>query len=115
VTEFSGIDITQGGAVAILSIVALLVFLGRLVPRRTLDDLRADRDARIQEIAAERDTWRAAHRESEAARQVAQGQVGELLELSRTAGHVLTALPQPASQEVTASGSVASTPTAQQS
>lgn len=100
------IPIAQGGAVAILAIVVLLVLMGRIVPRRTLDDLRADRDARIREIAAERDTWRAAHGVSEEARHDAQGQVRELLELSRTAGHVLGALPQPAGREVTAGAPV---------
>lgn len=107
----SGVDITQGGAVAILAIVALLVFMGRIVPRRYLEDLRADRDARLREIAAERDMWRDAHRKSEEERHVAQGQVGQLLELSRTASHVLMALPQPG-QGVTAGAPVDATTTA---
>lgn len=36
--------IVQGGAVALLGMVALMVFIGRLVPRRTYDDLVQDRD-----------------------------------------------------------------------
>lgn len=90
--ELMGIDVAQGGAAALVTLVVLLILLGRLVPRSVLQDVRADRDARIAEIAAERDTWRDAHKESEAARIDAQSQVGELLELSRTADHVLRSL-----------------------
>lgn len=92
--ELAGLGIVQGGAAAVLGLVVMLILLGRLVPRSILEDLRADRDARITELAAERDTWKAAHQLSEEARHVAQDQVGELLELSRTSVHVLTSLPR---------------------
>lgn len=101
VASWDQLPIVQGGAVAILAWVFIQVMRGRIVPRRTLDDMKA-----------ERDTWRDAHRVSEEARHIAQGQVGQLLELSRTASHVLTALPQPSGQEVTASAPVDRTPTA---
>ncbi|MEU1099355.1 hypothetical protein [Streptomyces sp. NPDC005877] len=94
-SDLMGINLAQGGAVGILALVVMMVLLGRLVPRSVLEDVRADRDARVAEMTAERDTWRAAHIESEAARRIAQGQVGELLELSRTADHLLRSLPQP--------------------
>lgn len=90
--EMLGISVAQGGAAAILALVVLFILLGRLVPRSVLEDVRKDRDARVTEILAERDTWRNAHRESESARLEAQAQVGELLELSRTAEHVLRAI-----------------------
>ncbi|MEW1565817.1 hypothetical protein AB0454_22860 [Streptomyces sp. NPDC093509] len=90
--ELLGVGVAQGGAAAIVTLVVLLILLGRLVPRSVLEDVRHDRDARVAEVLAERDTWREAHRESEAARLEAQGQVGELLELSRTADHVLRAI-----------------------
>lgn len=90
--ELLGIDVAQGGAAALVALVVLLILLGRLVPRSVLQDVRSDRDARLAEISAERDTWRDAHKESEAARIEAQAQVGELLELSRTADHVLRSL-----------------------
>lgn len=54
--EWAQIPILQGGAVAVLLAVLWLVFTGRLVPRSTLDDVRADRDARIAE--ADRDAER---------------------------------------------------------
>ena len=91
-SELLGVNVAQGGAAAIVILVVLLIIRGNLVPRSVLEDVRKDRDARVAQIIAERDTWREAHRQSEAARIEAQNQVGELLELSRTADHVLRAL-----------------------
>lgn len=98
------VSITQGGAGALLAIVALLVFFGRLIPLRQLEALRKDKD---QQIA----TWRAVAEREAAARMEIQRQNGELLELARTAGHVLTAFPTPP-QGVTASAPVAQAPSA---
>ncbi|MEU5660063.1 hypothetical protein ABZ802_31260 [Streptomyces sp. NPDC047737] len=81
-SELMGINITQGGAVALLTLVVLMVLTGRLVPRRTYDDL-----------LKERDTWREAHTVSESARTSERAQTQELLELSRTSAHALQALP----------------------
>ncbi|MCP9211519.1 hypothetical protein [Streptomyces cucumeris] len=75
--ELFGINPTQGGAAAIVVVVVLMVLTGRLVPRSTLQDMRE-----------ERDTWRAAHSESEVGRAADREQIRELLELSRTAGRV---------------------------
>ncbi|MFB6811257.1 hypothetical protein [Streptomyces sp. NPDC056387] len=82
--ELVGATPADLGVSGLLVLVVLLILTGRLVPRSTLLDMRE-----------ERDTWRAAHTESEAARQAERAQVTELLELSRTAGHVLTSLPRP--------------------
>lgn len=91
--EISGVTLLmQGGAWTIVAFVVLLVLRGNLVSRAVLEDVRKDRDARVAEALAERDTWREAHKESEAARLDAQGQAGELLELSRTAYTVLRAI-----------------------
>ncbi|MFD9949676.1 hypothetical protein ACFWYW_55680 [Nonomuraea sp. NPDC059023] len=57
--DFIQLPIMQGGAVVVLLAVLWLIFTGRLVPRSTLDDVRADRDARIAD--AEKDTERAWH------------------------------------------------------
>ncbi|NUS16301.1 MAG: hypothetical protein HOY69_33705 [Streptomyces sp.] len=91
--DLAGSLLVQGGATAVLVVVVLLILRGRLVPRSVLEDIRADRDARIAELAAERDSWRAAHDRSEVARHIAQDQAGELLELARTADHMLRSLP----------------------
>lgn len=90
--ELLGVNVAQGGAAAIVTLVVLLILLGRLVPRSVLEDVRKDRDVRVAEALSERDTWREAYRESETARLEAQGQVGELLELSRTADRALRAI-----------------------
>ncbi|MCP9205488.1 hypothetical protein [Streptomyces cucumeris] len=100
VAELFGINPTQGGAVVLITIVVLMVLTGRLVPRSTLQDMRE-----------ERDTWRAAHSESEAGRAADREQIRELLELSRTAGHVLTSLPQPQREEVAADARLDQAPT----
>ncbi|MFG2532818.1 hypothetical protein [Streptomyces sp. NPDC048516] len=81
--ELMGIDIAQGGAVALLAVVVLMVLTGRLIPRRTYDDMRE-----------ERNTWRDAHTESEAARAEERDQNRQLMELAHTAGHVLDSLPK---------------------
>ncbi|THA56091.1 hypothetical protein [Streptomyces sp. A1136] len=96
-TELFGLSPTDLGVSGLLVLVVLLILTGRLVPRSTLLDMRE-----------ERDTWRAAHTESEAARQAEREQVTELLELSRTAGHVLTSLPR--AKEVDSDGALAAMP-----
>ncbi|MCY0919595.1 MULTISPECIES: hypothetical protein [unclassified Streptomyces] len=78
-----GVSPTDLGAAGLVVLVVLLILTGRLVPRSTLLDMRE-----------ERDTWRSAHGKSEAARQAEREMTTELLELSRTAGHVLTSLPR---------------------
>jgi hypothetical protein len=87
--------VVQGGAAAILSAVVMLILLGRLVPRSVLEDVRTDRDARLAELAAERDAWRAAHDRSEEARHLAQDQAAIALEVARTADQMLRSLPSP--------------------
>ena len=54
--EWTQIPIIQGGAVALLAAVVWAIVLGRLVPRSHVEDVRADRDARI--AAAEQDAER---------------------------------------------------------
>ncbi|WP_436735981.1 hypothetical protein [Streptomyces sp. BBFR102] len=79
--DLFGVKIADLGAVTLLALVVLIVLTGRLVPRRTYDDLRE-----------ERDTWRSAHTVSEEARAVERAQTRELLELGRTGTHALAGL-----------------------
>jgi hypothetical protein len=72
----------QIGPTGLLTILVLLILIGRLVPRRTLEDVLHDRDE-----------WRAAHRISEAARVESARQVEELLEHARTTDEIIRALP----------------------
>lgn len=83
-SEVFGVNPGDAGAVGLLVLVVLLVLTGRLIPRRTHEDVLADRD-----------NWRAAFLESEAARKVEHEQTEELLEMAKLGGHILTALPRP--------------------
>lgn len=69
---------------ALAGLCVLLILTGRLVPRRTVEDITHDRDE-----------WRAAHRISEAARAEAASQVEELLEHARTTDAFMRSLPHP--------------------
>jgi hypothetical protein len=84
VSEVFGVNPGDAGLGALLTLVILLVLTGRLVPRRTHEDALADRD-----------NWRQAFLESEAARKVEHEQTGELLEMAKLGGRILTALPRP--------------------
>ncbi|MFJ3794922.1 hypothetical protein ACIPSJ_01400 [Streptomyces sp. NPDC090088] len=107
--ELLGFAPVTGGAAALVGIIVLLVLRGQLVPRRQLEDLRADKDQQIDDLRAERDTWREAHTVSEEARRESQDQAGELLELSRTSAYFFAALPR-AAREVSTSAEVDQAP-----
>lgn len=83
-SEIFGINPSDAGLGALLTLVILLILTGRLIPRRTHEDVLADRD-----------NWRQAFRESEALRKVEHEQVEELLEMAKLGSHILTALPRP--------------------
>lgn len=76
-----GLPIGQVSAGAVLVLVVLMILTGRLVPRRNLDD-----------VAHDRDQWRAAYLLAEQARVAQEQQVSELVEASRTTVSLLQAL-----------------------
>lgn len=88
--DLFGFKLADIGAVTLLVVVVLMVLTGRLVPRRTYDDLKEDRN-----------DWRTAHNKVADALAEAVRQNGELTELSRTGVHLLDSLPR---GEVTADG-----------
>ncbi|MER7967797.1 MULTISPECIES: hypothetical protein [unclassified Streptomyces] len=90
------------GAAALVGLVVLLILSGRLVPRRQLDDLRADKDAQIAAEREEKLTWREAHRVSEEARRTDQELVGEYQEMHRTTSLIYRALLAASPREVDA-------------
>lgn len=45
------LDLGDLGATGILAAVVFMILTGRLVPRKVLEDVRADRDARLAEAA----------------------------------------------------------------
>ena len=89
----AGIRYDQIGFGAIVVFGVLAVLRGWIVPRSTVVDLRTDRKERLDEIASERDDWKQAYLVSEQARMLLVSQNGELLELAKTANHILSALP----------------------
>lgn len=102
--EIFGVAPTDAGAVALLVLVVLFILTGKLVPRRTHEDVIADRDK-----------WQQAYFESERARGLEHEQTGELLQMARLGGDLLTALPRPGhadAGEVNASERMDQTPRA---
>jgi hypothetical protein len=87
------------GGVSSLLLVAVVwaIFTGRILPRSTLEDVRADRDARLAEIRKEADDWRSAWQVLQETNRVLADQVSELSELGRTTNQLIQALPGPPS------------------
>lgn len=83
-SEVFGINASDAGLGALLTLVILLILTGKLIPRRTHEDVLTDRD-----------NWRQAYLESEKARKVEHDQTGDLLEMAKLNTHILTALPHP--------------------
>lgn len=82
--ELAGIPVGTLTPAALLGILILLIALGKLVPRRTMEDIIHDRNE-----------WRTAHRISEQSRVELAGMVGELLEHARTTDAFIRSLPHP--------------------
>lgn len=76
-----GIPVSTLTPAGLLAVLILLIGLGRLVPRRTMEDVIHDRDE-----------WRAAHRISEQARVELAETVTEMLEQMRTTNALLQSL-----------------------
>jgi hypothetical protein len=79
-----GIPLVGLTAPTVLFIGVLLILTGRLVPRRTYQDMKEDRDH-----------WRTAHAVSEEARIAKSRQLDVVLEVSETVKDVLQALQRP--------------------
>lgn len=92
-TSIFGFTPQQLTVSSVLLLVVVLVIGGFLVPRRTLNDVRADRDARVKELSDERDEWKAAYFAADRTSREAIGQAQALLEVSRTSESVIRAIP----------------------
>lgn len=93
------LSVALSAVIGILSVVVRMILTGRLVPRATLDDVRADRDARLAEAHKETDDWRAVVELTQRESDVRAAQVTELLELGRTTNTFIKALPGPAASK----------------
>ena len=79
-----GFPIANLTPAALLLVAVYFVFSGRLVPRRTYDDM-----------VQERDDWKAAHTISETVRREQAKQIGELLVQARATDALIRSLPRP--------------------
>lgn len=89
------IPLADIGATAVLVVVVWLILAGRLVPRSTLEDVRADRDARLAEAHQWREAWK---ERGEVVRDLMR-QNSRLIEVGETSAHVLTSLPREGGDE----------------
>lgn len=73
---------TQIGATGLVTLVVLLVLFGKLVPK-----------ARLDEVIKEKEDWKSAAIRKDEAIALQAGQLDELMEVARTAEHLIRALP----------------------
>jgi len=76
-----GIPLANLTPAVLLGITVLLILIGRLVPKSTLD-----------RETAEKDKWRQAYEAEREARAISDAQTAELLELAKTADRILVAM-----------------------
>jgi hypothetical protein len=84
--------VTPLSAAVLVTIAVLLIFRGRLIPRRTYDDMVRFKDEQTRIWKERGDEYKAAWENEVAARDTRNAQMGELLEYARTADQVLRAL-----------------------
>lgn len=77
------------GATGLLALAVILIFRGSLVPRSTVNQMRADKEAQIQ-------MWRDAYEMSQRAVDLKERQIDALLEATRTTSHVVAAVSEAA-------------------
>ena len=87
-----GRDLGFGGLVTFFF---WLMFTGRIVARSVVEDIRADAKARLEAKERVADGYKEAWEAERARGLIQDAQVVELLEHSRTAVHILEALPRP--------------------
>lgn len=94
--DLAGLASAGGPWLAFLGLVGAVVRLvtsGRLTPRSTLEDLRADRDARVAEAVSREKSWRDAYLTSQATMALMSTQINELMTVARLSGAVFRAIP----------------------
>jgi hypothetical protein len=84
--EISTLPLVPMGATGILALVVLAIVRGALIPRRIYEDRMRDKDAQI--LYYQTALGREVDRNGELTKQV-----GVLMEVARTADHVLSSLP----------------------
>lgn len=88
------------GAVGLVALFFLLFYFGKVVPRRTVDEIIRQADARVVRAESETGEWREAHALTDLANRVLIDQNRELIELARTSDHLLKSIHTVATGEV---------------
>lgn len=89
------------GFATLLSLAIWSIITGRLVPRSTVDDIRADRDSQLASKEAEKQEWREAYLLTDAALGELVAQNQKLLESAETSNHLLKAIKARADEATT--------------
>lgn len=92
--ELARLPIEGFGIVSLVVFLGFLVYKGLLVPRSVVADLTTSRDARIADLAAERDKLLEAQGKLVEAFNARNEQHAELMELARTTDAFIRALPR---------------------
>lgn len=88
-----GLPEFQISAGVLIALVVVLVLTGRLVPRRQLEDLREDRDARVSAAERQAAIWQQAYEAAVQSRRASDVHVGQLMETAIVTKDVLQSLP----------------------
>jgi hypothetical protein len=88
-----GLPAFQVSAGVLIFLIVLLVLTGRLVPRRQLEDLREDRDARVEAAEHMAAIWQQAYEAAVQSRRASDAHVGQLMETAIVTKDVLQSLP----------------------
>ena len=87
------LPLIQTGATGIVAVIVGLILWGKLIPSHLVDQRMAETLEQLQQMKQDRDTWKAAYfTEVRNTGQLA-GQVTALMEVGRTADHVIRSLP----------------------
>jgi hypothetical protein len=90
----------QGLSLPIVILIAfLMVFTGRLIPRKTFEDFKTAMELRLKEKQDDIDEWKAAFKVSEDARSQLKEQFPVLIEMGKTQEHLLTAIRDKANEK----------------
>lgn len=87
------LPLIQTGATGIVAVIVGLILWGKLVPSHLVDQRMAETREQLRQAKLDRDMWKAAYfQEARNSGQLA-GQVNTLMEVGRTADHVIRSLP----------------------
>lgn len=90
----------QGLSLPIVILIAfLMVFTGRLIPRKTFEDFKTSMETRLKESQADTAEWKEATKVSEEARAELAKQFPVLIEMGKTQEHLLIAIRDKANEK----------------